>query len=59
MMYENLGFPKFLAELIAAIAMDILDKFVAVMAMFFILKSMPNRFLTKLNQGEIFIKQDA
>jgi energy-coupling factor transport system substrate-specific component len=56
-MYENLGFPKFLAELIAAIAMDVLDKFVAVMALFFILKGMPNRFLTKLRQGDIFIRQ--
>jgi hypothetical protein len=52
-----LGFPKFLAELIAAIGMDILDKFLAVLALFFIIKGMPNRFLTKLSQGHIFIKQ--
>jgi energy-coupling factor transport system substrate-specific component len=57
MLYENLGFPKFLAELVAAIAMDVLDKFIAVMALFFIIKGIPNRFLTKLSQGEIFIKQ--
>jgi energy-coupling factor transport system substrate-specific component len=57
LLYENLGFPKFLAELVAAIAMDVLDKFLAVIALFFIIKGMPNRFLTKLSQGNLFIKQ--
>ncbi|GMO25158.1 MAG: ECF transporter S component [Termitinemataceae bacterium] len=56
MLYNNLGFPKFLAELIAAIVMDVADKVISLIAMFFVLRSMPNRFLTKLKLGEVYIK---
>lgn len=51
------GLPKFAAEMVAAIGMDIADKFLSVLAVFFILRSMPNRFLTKLKLGEVYIKK--
>jgi len=57
-LHNVLGLPKFTAEMIAAIIMDVADKFVSVIAMFFVLRSMPNRFLTKLKLGEIYIKEE-
>jgi energy-coupling factor transport system substrate-specific component len=57
-LYNALGMPKFAAEMIAAIVMDLADKVTAVIAMFFVLKSMPNRFLTKLKYGEVYIKNE-
>lgn len=56
-LHNVLGFPKFAAQMIAAICMDVADKFLAILATFFILKSMPNRFLVKLRLGEIYIKK--
>lgn len=56
-LHSALGFPKFAAQMIAAICMDVADKFLSVMAMFFILKSMPNRFLVKLKLGNVYIKE--
>jgi energy-coupling factor transport system substrate-specific component len=56
LLYNNLGFPKFLAELVSAIGMDIADKLISILAMFFVLRSMPNRLLTKLQNGEIYLK---
>ena len=56
-LHSALGFPKFAAQMIAAISMDVADKFLSVMAMFFILKSMPNRFLVKLKLGNVYIKE--
>lgn len=55
-LHSVLGFPKFMAEMIAAICMDVADKFLSVLAVFFIIKSMPNRFLVKLRLGENYIK---
>ncbi len=57
-LHTALGFPKFAAQMIAAICMDVADKFLAILATFFILKSMPNRFLVKLRLGEIYIKNE-
>lgn len=56
-LHSALGFPKFAAQMIAAICMDVADKFLSVMAMLFILKSMPNRFLVKLKLGNVYIKE--
>lgn len=56
-LHSALGFPKFAAQMIAAICMDVADKFLSVMVMFFILKSMPNRFLVKLKLGDVYIKE--
>lgn len=56
-LHSALEFPKFAAQMIAAICMDVADKFLSVMAMFFILKSMPNRFLVKLKLGNVYIKE--
>ena len=55
-LHTVIGLPKFAAEMIAAIFMDIADKFLSVLAVFFILKSMPNLFLVKLKLGENYIK---
>mgnify|MGYP000906044109 CR=1 FL=1 len=56
-LHTVLGLPKFAAQMIAAIGMDIVDKLLSVLAVFFILRSMPNRFLTKLKLGEFYIKK--
>ncbi len=55
-LHTVMGLPKFAAQMIAAICMDVADKFLAILATFFILKSMPNRFLVKLHLGEVYIK---
>lgn len=57
-LHNILGLPKFTAEMIAAIGMDVFDKMIAVIIMFFVLKSMPNRFLTKLKYGPVYIGDD-
>ena len=56
-LHSALGFPKFAAQMIAAICMDVADKVLSDLAMFFILKSMPNRFLVKLKLGDVYIKE--
>lgn len=56
-LHNVLGFPKFAAEMIAAIGMDVADKFLSVLAVFFILRSMPKRFLVKLRLGDVYIDQ--
>ena len=38
--------------------MDLLDKSVSLVLVFFILKSMPTRFLAKLPLGEIYVKEE-
>jgi len=58
-LYNVLGLPKFTAEMIMAIVMDLADKLVAIIATFFVLKSMPNRFLTKLKHGAVYIKDEV
>ena len=55
-LHQALGLPKFVAQFIAETCMDVFDKFLTLLAVFFILKSMPNRFLTKLPLGNIYIK---
>ena len=55
-LHNILGMPRFGAQLVASICMDIIDKVISVTIMFFILKSMPNRFLTKLKYGPIYLK---
>jgi len=57
-LHNVLGLSKFTAEMIAAIIMDVADKLISVIAMFFVLRSMPNRFLTKLKYGEVYIKEE-
>lgn len=59
LLYHGMGMPKFMAEMLVAIIMDIADKFIAVLVMFYVLRSMPNRFLTKLKNGEIYIREEV
>lgn len=56
-LHQYLGLPKFLAQLIAEFGMDVFDKVLTVIASFFVLKSMPVRFLSKLPLGEVYIKE--
>ena len=56
-LHTVVGLPKFMAEMIAAICMDVADKFLSVLATFFVLRSMPNRFLVKLKLGDTYIKK--
>ena len=56
--YEAMKLPAFLCQLIAEFCMDLLDKFVTLILVFFILKSMPNRFLAKLPLGNIYAKEE-
>ncbi len=56
--YETLHLPAFLCQLIAEFCMDLLDKFVTLVVVFFVLKSMPNRFLAKLPLGNIYAKEE-
>jgi len=37
--------------------MDVADKFLAVLAVYFVLRSMPDRFLVKLKLGDTYIKR--
>lgn len=56
-LYKVLGFSKFAAQMIAAIFMDVFDKELSILATYFILRSMPNRFLVKLKQGMVYIRK--
>ena len=56
-LHTVIGLPKFMAEMVAAICMDVADKFLSVLAVYFILRSMPNRFLVKLRLGDIYIEK--
>lgn len=55
-MHNVLGVPKFLAQFLAEFGMDIFDKLLTMVAVFFILKAMPMKLLTKLPLGDIYIK---
>jgi energy-coupling factor transport system substrate-specific component len=57
-LHTVVGLPKFAAEMVAAICMDIADKFLAILAVFFILRSMPSRFLVKLKLGNVYIPEE-
>ncbi len=54
-LYEAIHVPKFIAQFIAEVAIDLFDKFFTVIVVFFILKAMPTRFLAKLPLGHIYI----
>ena len=56
--YELLHWPAFLCQLISEFIMDLFDKVVTLILVFFILKSMPNRFLAKLPLGNIYAKEE-
>lgn len=56
-LHTVVGLPKFMAEMVAAICMDVADKFLAVLAVYFVLRSMPDRFLVKLKLGDTYIKR--
>ncbi len=55
-LHEVLGLPKFLAQVVSEFVMDLFDKSVSLILVFFILKSMPTRFLAKLPLGHIYVK---
>jgi energy-coupling factor transport system substrate-specific component len=54
MLYENLAMPPFLAELLASLLVEILDKTISVLAVFFILKAVPRRFLAEFKYGALY-----
>lgn len=56
--HSALGLPAFLCQLISEFFVDLLDKFVTLVIVFFVLKSMPNRFLAKLPLGGIYAKEE-
>ena len=56
-LHEALHLPKFLAQFIAEVGIDIFDKFFTVIIVFLILKAMPTRFLSKLPLGHIYISE--
>ena len=57
-LYEVVSLPPFICQLISEFCMDLLDKFVTLILVYFILKSMPNRFLAKLPMGDIYATED-
>jgi len=56
--YEFTKLPAFLCQVIAEFGMDLLDKFVTLVIVFFVLKAMPNRFLAKLPLGGIYATEE-
>lgn len=56
-LYEATHISKFLCATIASFAMDIPDKIIVSIAAFAILKSLPVRYLVKLPNGDMFIKE--
>ncbi|MEH7236410.1 ECF transporter S component [Bacillus sp. JJ1562] len=57
-LHEVYGLPIFLAQLLSALVFDSVDKIITVLAVFFILKSLPLRYLTKLPYGKYFLDKD-
>lgn len=57
--YEALGLPKFLCQVIAEFGMDLLDKAATLVVVFFVLKAMPTRFLAKLPLGHLYVKEEV
>jgi len=57
-MHEFMGLPKFVAQFIAEFLMDVADKLITVAAVFFVLKAMPLKLLSRLPLGDIFIKDE-
>ncbi len=56
-LYEATHISKFLCATIASFAMDIPDKIIVSIAAFCILKALPVRYLVKLPNGSLFIKE--
>ena len=56
-LHEVLGLPKFLAQFVSEFVMDLFDKSISLVLVFFILKAMPTRFLAKLPLGAIYVKE--
>ncbi|MDR2020824.1 MAG: hypothetical protein LBQ14_08685 [Treponema sp.] len=56
---EPSGFLKFTTQFIAEFSMDIVDKLLTLLAVFFILRAMPVKILSKLPLGEVYIKKTA
>ena len=59
LLYETLHLPAFLCQLIGEFGMDLLDKFVCIIIVYFVLKAFPNRMLAKLPLGDIYAKEEA
>lgn len=58
-LYNIIGLPEFVAQFIAEVLTDILDKLVTLLAVFFVLQAIPVRLLAKLPLGEIYIKDES
>lgn len=57
-LHEVLGFPKFLAQWVAEFSMDVFDKILTVIAAFGIIHAIPDRLMSKLPLGFIYVKED-
>jgi energy-coupling factor transport system substrate-specific component len=55
-LHQAVGLPKFLAQFIAEFLMDVLDKIITIVAVFFVLKAMPLKLLSRLSLGHVYIK---
>ena len=55
-LHQVLGLPKFLAQFLAEFGMDVFDKLITLVAVFFVLKAMPTKLLAKLPLGYVYIK---
>jgi energy-coupling factor transport system substrate-specific component len=56
-LHQVLGLPRFLSQFIAEFGIDILDKVITLIAVFFVLKAMPLRLLSRLPLGHVYIKE--
>ena len=57
-LYQNVGLPKFVAQFIAEFLMDVADKIITVIVVFFVLKALPLKLLSQLKLGEIYITEE-
>lgn len=55
-LHAVVGLPKFLAQFLAEFGMDIFDKIITLLAVFFVLKAMPVKLLTRLPLGGVYLK---
>lgn len=57
-LHEVVGLPKFLAQWVAEFSMDVFDKILTVIAAFGIIHAIPDRLMSKLPLGFIYVKED-
>jgi len=57
-LHQGLGLPPFVAQFIAEFLMDVADKIITIIAVFFVLKALPLKLLSQMKLGEIYIKEE-